>query len=124
MRRHTVAILTALMLAVPLTACGQPADTDLSGVEVESMDCDAEDKRKNEVPDCGRYVKGKFVAWSWVSKGSKPPKGWSPSREPAVSPARPKTTSRKATSDKNTVTDGRSRRTTTNRNGGGTTRRR
>jgi hypothetical protein len=116
----------AVVVALPLAACGaEPADTDLSGVDVEVMDCDAEDKRKKEVPDCGRYVKGKFVAWSWVSKGSKPPAGWSPAREPAVSSSKPapKTTSRKATSDKTTVTDGRSRRTTTNRNSG-TTRRR
>jgi hypothetical protein len=124
MHRRTAAILTARALSLPLAACGEPADTDLSEVDVEVMDCDAEDRRKKEIPDCGRKVKGKYREWSWVSKGSKPPKGWAPGREPAVSPAKPKTTPRKATSDKTTVTDGRSRRTTTNRNSGGSTRRR
>jgi hypothetical protein len=124
MKRRTAAIFTAVALALPLAACGEPADTDLSGIDVEVMDCDAEDRRKKETPDCGHYVGGKYREWSWVSKGSKPPKGWSPAGEPAVTPAKPKTTPHKATSDKKTVTDGRSRRTTTNRNSGTSTRRR
>jgi hypothetical protein len=126
MKRRTAAVLTAVALALPLAACGaEPADTDLSGVDVEVMDCDAEDRRKKETPDCGRYVNGKYQEWSWVkAKKTKPPAGWSPGREVTSSKPAPKTTSRKATSDKNTVTDGRSRRTTNNRNSGGSTRRR
>lgn len=126
--RHRLAYLAAsVVLALPLTACGgEAADTDLSGIEVETMDCDAEDKRKNEVPDCGRYVGGKFKRWSWVAKGSKPPNGWTPGREPAsASKPAPKTsTARKSTGDKKTTSlDGRSQRTTSKSNGGGTRRR-
>lgn len=84
MRKRLAILAAATAFTFPLAACGAPSDTDLSGVDVGSMDCDAEDKRKNEVPDCGRYVGGKYRQWSWVSKGPKPPAGWTPGREPAV----------------------------------------
>lgn len=51
----------------------------------DKPDCDAEDRRKNEVPDCGFRHNGRFVAWSWVAKGKKtPPHGWRGSREQAA----------------------------------------
>jgi hypothetical protein len=87
MKRRTAAVLTAVALALPLAACGaEPADTDLSGVDVEVMDCDAEDRRNKEIPDCGRKVNGKYVEWSWVkAKKTKPPAGWSAAKESATS---------------------------------------
>jgi hypothetical protein len=83
MKRRTAAVLTAVALALPLAACdAEPADTDLSGVEVDSTDCDADDRRNKEIPDCGRKVNGKYREWSWVKAGkTTPPADWTPSRE-------------------------------------------
>jgi ABC-type antimicrobial peptide transport system permease subunit len=58
----------------------------------DKPDCDAEDRRKNEVPDCGFYHGGKFVPWSWVAKGKKtPPAGWraAPERQAVVKTTAP-----------------------------------
>lgn len=101
MTRLRVALLTlAVSLAglMGLTACGgspsaapaaqaQPADDDgydawVASDDEDVPDCDAEDRRKQETPDCGFRSGGKFYWWSWASRGSSTaPYGWHPGAE-------------------------------------------
>lgn len=91
MRLSTLAPTVALtvLTLVLATGCGNSTtDTPDSRSGTEVQDCDAEDRRRSEVPDCGRIVNGKFVAWSWVASGkSIPPAGWTPAQEPTPSPS-------------------------------------
>ncbi len=79
----------------------------VTDVEADTLDCEADDRTKREVPDCGFYVGRTFVWWGWAAAGkSKPPTGWDyraearrayaslrpaapPSAPPAVSRPRP-----------------------------------
>jgi hypothetical protein len=99
--RLRVALLTlAVSLAglMGFTACGgspsaapaaqaQPADDDgydawVASDDEDVPDCDAEDRRKQETPDCGFRSGGKFYWWSWASRGSSTaPYGWHPGAE-------------------------------------------
>lgn len=76
--------------------------------ETDGIDCEADDKAKKEIPDCGFYAgpsNTTFYWWSWVRAGkAEPPAGWSATREvepyrtpsravkPAASPAKKATT--------------------------------
>ncbi|BCJ64680.1 hypothetical protein [Polymorphospora rubra] len=121
MRLSTLAPTVALAATlVFVTGCGgDPAPqtpTGGSGVEVE--DCDAEDRRKSEVPDCGRMVNGRFVAWSWVSAGrSTPPAGWTPAKEPSPTPTPTASPTSADNSNGGTNTNPKTRKTTSK--GGG-----
>lgn len=120
MRRTLAALATAgALLLTPVTACG--AETTDADIEfADGTDCDANDRRKKEMPDCGRKVNGKYREWSWVRDGkSKPPSGWKPASESssAGKPA-PRSTGRKSTTG-----DGSKSKSGTSRNSG-TTRRR
>ncbi|WP_431881793.1 hypothetical protein [Micromonospora chalcea] len=100
-RARAGAALAGVALVAALAGCGQAGEAqpeDVVVVEVEATDdepdgWDCEDKpgdreRTNrEQPDCGRYVKGRWVEWSWVARGERPPAGWTPAREAAASPA-------------------------------------
>jgi hypothetical protein len=45
-------------------------------------DCSAGDRRKHEIPDCGRYVNGRYHEWSWVAAGKTVPSpGWTPRKD-------------------------------------------
>lgn len=82
---YLIALAATVTLAAGCSTAGtapetSTADTDEYVVfdEPEAPDCDAEDRRRNEVPDCGYLKAGRFVPWSWVRAGAtKPPKGWS-----------------------------------------------
>lgn len=79
MRRRLAAIGAGMALLVGVPACAQqqPADPVTPQVDLSVPDCDAEDKRKKEVPDCGFRHKGRFHAWSWVKAGhQQPPADW------------------------------------------------
>lgn len=95
------AVATAVLLVPGLAACGNsnpsssvpvahqddPIYVDHDGGS--QPDCDAEDRRKNETPDCGYYYRGRFYAWSWVSSGrTTPPYGWRGSTEQRATVAR------------------------------------
>lgn len=120
MKRHIASIAVAALIAAVLAACSsasadrhteqaapataaasEPSDvTDFLGRDDESgaMDCDADDKAKKEVPDCGFYAgpdNRTFYWWSWVKAGkATPPAGWSADRE--VGPHRPPGPTRRA----------------------------
>jgi hypothetical protein len=52
---------------------------------VDDSDCDAEDRRKKEVPDCGFLLKGRFVPYIWVEAGkTTAPAGWNRATEVAA----------------------------------------
>lgn len=78
--RTTRSVTLAALLAVGIAGCSQartPAPSPTSSPAPEVADCDAEDRRKNEVPDCGFTYNSKFYPWSWVKAGKKnPPAGW------------------------------------------------
>ena len=99
-----VYLALAATFALGLTACTQPeqpaepavADTSVEAVPAgdtwladddDTWDCDAEDWKTRETPDCGwlRDEGGAltFVAWSWAKAGqaSKPPASWTWQRE-------------------------------------------
>jgi len=102
-RRHALAAFTltaALLLSGGCSASGE-VDGDYGGSS-DVADCDAGDRRKKEIPDCGRKVNGKYREWSWVAVGkSKPPAGWKASQDTAgttgSSSAPKKTTGKKTT---------------------------
>jgi hypothetical protein len=93
-RRLTHAAGAALLIAA-LAACSNhndapPANQDdvsvfLSHDDEDATDCDADDKAKQEIPDCGFYAgptNTTFVWWTWVKAGhTAPPAGWSAARE-------------------------------------------
>lgn len=134
MRRHpliylaaAIAVSALLVVVLTLAVAGKrigTSNTSVSDADVDSMDCEADDRAKREIPDCGRKVHGRYVEWSWVAKGPYPPPGWSPRHEPTASTTKPtpRTSTRAATSGGTNLLDGRSRRTTTNRNDSGGTR--
>lgn len=86
---------TLLVLAVSLTgllglaACDRPAQTDDDGYSAwaasddeDTPDCDAEDRRHQEVPDCGFISGGRFYWWSWAAQNyTTAPRGWRPGAE-------------------------------------------
>jgi hypothetical protein len=77
-RALTAALLAALLAALTLSGCATEADVSKADVS----DCDAEDRRRHETPDCGFKVKGRYVEWSWVQAGKTvPPAGWSATKE-------------------------------------------
>lgn len=122
MKRKLIAVVGAAVLAVPLTACSASGEVDDEyGASSDAADCDAEDRRKKEIPDCGWKVNGKFREWSWVAAGqTKAPAGWRASQEKATttgSNPKPKTTTAKKT------TTGGGSKSGTSRTGGGTTTR-
>lgn len=112
------ALTAALLLSGAACAGGEVEGNYGSGTDV--ADCDADDRRKKEIPDCGRKVNGKYREWSWVAAGkTKPPAGWKASKESTsagTTPA-PKTTAKKTTTGGGT-------RSGTSRTGGGSTGRR
>jgi hypothetical protein len=86
--------------SAPAPAASEPADVaNFLGRDDESgaMDCDAGDKAKKEIPDCGFYAgrdNATFYWWSWVEAGrTTPPAGWSAGRE--VAPYRPSSSTRR-----------------------------
>ncbi|MGC4886744.1 hypothetical protein [Micromonospora sp. DT227] len=80
---QTIPTLKRLIAAgtlAALVACGTP-DPQPAAPPAQAEDCDAEDLAKRE-DDCGRYVNGVFVPWSWVSRGQRtPPRGWTKASE-------------------------------------------
>ena len=86
---RVVTALAAVSLAVGLAGCSAPNRTRTSTEYSDSRyqrsdigDCDAEDRRDQEMPDCGRLVNGVYQEWDWVRAGRlTPPKGWSPPRQ-------------------------------------------
>jgi hypothetical protein len=123
-----LALSALLVVTLTLAIAGKDlrtTNTDVSSVEVDGMDCEADDRAKREIPDCGRKVGGKYVEWSWVKAGKKtPPPGWLPRHESTASTTKPvpRTSTRTATSGGTNLLDGRSRRTTTKQDDSGTTR--
>jgi hypothetical protein len=111
--RTTIGLLTATAVtALGLAACSDPnpAPADSRVVQVtgdsdsvfadtddeDTPDCDAEDRAKNETPDCGFSYRGRFYAWSWVKAGKKtPPPGWRSLPEQAAVVRAPATTGSK-----------------------------
>lgn len=79
-RRRALAALTLTAGLLLPVACAGPATTDVSTIDANEIDdCDRGDRRKKEIPDCGRKVNGKYVEWSWVKAGKKkPPTDWTP----------------------------------------------
>lgn len=86
--------VTLLILAVSLaglmglTACGASESAPTPAVPAQPAedndlpDCDAEDRRKKEVPDCGFRSGGKFHWWSWAAQGkTTAPHDWRPDAE-------------------------------------------
>jgi hypothetical protein len=58
------------------------AETKAPPAAPEVADCDLEDRRKKEVPDCGFRHRRKYYEWSWVKQGATtPPAGWSADAE-------------------------------------------
>ncbi len=92
-------IVIASVVLLALAFC-QPFDPDEDdeddgrGVSVvqttdDDRDCDDEDRRGNEVPDCGFIIsrggRMAFVPYSWVKAGkAHPPRGWSRAAEIAA----------------------------------------
>lgn len=77
----TLKRLVAAGALAALVACGTP-DVQPADPPAQVEDCDAEDLAKRE-DDCGRYIDGVFVPWSWVSQGRRtPPRGWTKASEP------------------------------------------
>lgn len=92
LRLAVAAGTTAALLGCAPAANPEPDNrTDDSQVTVEDRDdddreCDAEDKAKHEEPDCGRYVNGTWVFWTWVARGQlTAPLGWTRASEPRPS---------------------------------------
>lgn len=87
----TVTLFALPGLLIPLASCAHPsgpqrpqpaAPVFQPAKHDDGGDCDAEDRRKNELPDCGFLLNGKFVAYSWVKAGkTRAPHGWDRSRE-------------------------------------------
>lgn len=96
----------ALLLVGPLVGgCARTSSSGDSSTSVHSstdddgvLECDAEDRRKNETPDCGFKLNGTFVPWSWVKAGkTTAPAGWNRAAEEKNAKAavkRPATTTR------------------------------
>lgn len=96
--KRKLACAAAAAFLLSATACGaddngeQPVDPPAAEVvdevddflssddEPDGMDCDAGDKAKKEIPDCGFYAgpgNKTFVWWNWVAAGRvTPPSGW------------------------------------------------
>lgn len=125
MRRRTLAALalagSLLLSGVACSASGEVGDDYGSSSDV--ADCDADDRRKKEIPDCGRKVNGKYREWSWVSAGkTRPPAGWKASKETTgTSGSQPKA---KTTTGKKTTTGGGTKSGTSRTGGGPSTRKR
>jgi hypothetical protein len=92
--------VTALGVLLALTGCGakddQPVTTPaapsphddggygvwLDADDENDPDCDREDRKRNEIPDCGFRHDGTFYTWGWVDAGrTTPPNGWRPDSE-------------------------------------------
>lgn len=112
--RTWAAAAVAAALALGLAGCGEPeADEDDAGAAVavvefgndderDGWDCERtptdDERRRRETPDCGRYMGGRYVEWSWVARGETPPPGWTPASETrAASAPRPKASPTKTT---------------------------
>jgi hypothetical protein len=71
--------------AEPAPACeSEPAEAPAAAPApaADKPDCEAEDRRKRERPDCGFMVRGRYVEWSWVKAGlTAAPAGWSSAAE-------------------------------------------
>lgn len=76
----------------PATEPAEDGAVALPVPDDSDADCDKGDRRARD-RDCGRYVAGRWVEWTWVARGlTRPPSGWSPASEPVVSVApRPST---------------------------------
>ncbi|MFG1872190.1 hypothetical protein [Micromonospora arborensis] len=80
--------VAVLLGCAPGTSPEPDNDTDDSAVTVveehdDDRECDDEDKAKHEEPDCGRYVNGTWVFWTWVARGQRTaPLGWTRASEP------------------------------------------
>ncbi|WP_033338862.1 hypothetical protein [Catenuloplanes japonicus] len=101
--RSDVKRLAPLVVLLALAGCTtapdpQPEPADPPALEVpiagaddtDVPDCDAEDRRRRELPDCGWYDRGVYREWTWVAAGrTTPPRGWSAAAEqrPAVTVA-------------------------------------
>lgn len=122
-RRRTLAALTLTAAVILSGACSAAGEVDGDyGSSSDVADCDAGDRRKKEIPDCGRKVNGKYREWSWVAAGkTKPPAGWRASQEKTTSTGtnpKPKTTTAKKT------TTGGGTKSGTSRSGTGSSSRR
>lgn len=90
LRLAVAAGTTAALIGCAPAADPEPSDNrdDSHSTAVETRDtddneCDAEDKAKREEPDCGRYVNGTWVFWTWVARGQRTaPLGWTRASEP------------------------------------------
>jgi hypothetical protein len=116
-RRRALAALTvtaALILSGAACSASGEVDGDY-GSSSDVADCDANDRRKKEIPDCGRKVNGTYREWSWVAAGkTKPPAGWKASKEAAPAVDRP---APKATQAKKSTTTGGGTKSGTSRSG-------
>ncbi|MDQ0363418.1 hypothetical protein [Catenuloplanes indicus] len=79
-----------------------PAQLPISGAgggeSDDDSDCDAEDRARNELPDCGWTDGGRFVQWSWVRAGkTTPPAGWRADSERKVTVQTPQPVAPRAT---------------------------
>lgn len=131
LKRLSVAGATAVVLA----ACGTPTSAppanpapadqsdDFFTDDEDTPDCDREDRAAKEQPDCGRYVNGQWVWWTWAARGqTTPPAGWTRYSEPRPTTSARQQPAPKASTAKGTNT---SRATPPKRySGGGTTTRR
>lgn len=112
-RRIALAAAAGGALLLGPVGCGsQESDVEEVTVEAPSIEVDDEpdgwdcersasdnERSRKEQPDCGRYVRGRWVEWSWVAGGrTSPPVGWSERTERAsdtpatASPAPQRTT--------------------------------
>lgn len=98
MNRLIPAAVAGVLILGGLVGCGDepaPAGNAPAAEAADVPDCDADDKRKNEVPDCGFTYQGTFYAWSWVKDGRKTaPRGWDAEKERAAIAGRSKVGSR------------------------------
>jgi hypothetical protein len=110
---HKLACAAAAAFLITAAGCSTTPTTGPGSAKTKEVaDCDADDKAKREVPDCGFYAgpgKTNFVWWSWVSAGmTLPPVGWdqraeiarhgqnSKAKPAATKAAKPKTTAKTA----------------------------
>lgn len=115
-RRALAALVLGAALTTPLAACNTTESGDDTSVEVDVPDCDAEDRRKKEIPDCGRKVNGQYREWSWVAAGkTKPPTGWTSAKESSAGKPAPKTSTAKKPTTGGGTKSGTSRSGTSNR---------
>ncbi|MGA3487618.1 hypothetical protein ACK8GG_06360 [Micromonosporaceae bacterium DT55] len=125
---RVVTALAAVSLAVGLAGCSAPNRTRTSTEYSDSRyqrseigDCDAEDRRDQEMPDCGRLVNGVYQEWDWVRAGRlTPPTGWSPPRQQPPGYVPPPTTGRSTGGSSTGTTGGSSTGTTAGSPAGGT----